>query len=218
MNAIVFGATGMVGIETLSQCLKEESIVSVTSISRKTTGLHHSKLKEIIHTEYTDYSSLDAEICNADVCYFCIGVYQNKVPKQRFWVITVDYLRALVSKFEEINPNIVFCLFSAQGADPSERSPILFAKAKGRAERILFESRLSKVYAFRAGFINPVQKEAFSGVLLSFYQFIYRIFPFIGIGADELGRVMVDVGINGNQLRIFENRDLRLHAHQLANQ
>jgi uncharacterized protein YbjT (DUF2867 family) len=216
MNALIFGATGMVGCETLSGCLDSDGITSITSIVRKPSGVSHAKLTEVIHTDYKDYSSLTAGLSDADICFFCIGVYQNKVSKDKFWEITVGYLSQLILKLEELNPDITFCLFSAQGADPRERSPILFARAKGRAERILFESKLKKSYAFRPGFINPEQKEAFSGFSLSVFRIIYKIFPFLGIDACDLGKVMVDVSIKGNELEIFENRDLRLYAKNLS--
>lgn len=207
----------MVGIETLTACLDCENITSVSSVVRRPTGVNHQKLREIIHSDYQDYSGLGTELSDADVCYFCIGVYQNKVSKEKFWEITVDYLTALIARLEELNPDIVFCLFSAQGADQKERSPMLFAKAKGRAERLLFESKLNKAYAFRPGFINPVQREAFSGVSLSIFKFIYRVLPFLGIDADDLGKVMVEVGVNGSSKTIFENRDLRSFAQKFKN-
>ena len=58
----------------------------------------------------------------------------------------MDYLEAAVRAFERANKDVRFCLFSAQGASTSEKSPIRFARAKGRAENILFASSLSERY------------------------------------------------------------------------
>lgn len=209
MNAIIFGATGMVGYESLVCCLSEKRISSVVSVGRRSVGIDDPKLKEVIHSDFTDYSGIRDEIAKADVCYYCIGVYQGKVPKDQFWEITVDYLQALIASFEELNPGVIFCLFSAQGADQAERRPILFAKAKGRAERILFESKIGESYAFRPGFINPVRKDKTSGVALWFFRALYKLLPMVGVDADRLAKVMVRVGIEKNALRVFENRDLR---------
>ncbi len=209
MKAIIFGASGMVGTEVLSECLSNDYITTVVSVVRKASGIEHPKLTEIEHLDYTDYSALSMDLMDADVCYFCIGVYQNRVSKEMLWEITVDYVAALILKFEDLNLKVRFCLFSAQGADPRERTPMLFAKAKGRAERILFESKIGDSYAFRAGFINPVKKSGISGLALFFFRIVYKILPSVGINADDLGKTMVEVGIRGHEMKIFENRDLR---------
>lgn len=216
MKALIFGATGMVGHETLLACLKQDAVTSVISVSRRPVGLAHTKLKEVLHSDFLDYSNLQAELADSNICFFCIGVYQNKVPKDKFWEITVDYLAVLIAELEKVNSSIVFCLFSAQGADPGERSPFLFAKAKGRAERLLFESNLKNAYAFRPGFINPIHKKALSGMSQTVFQWIYRLLPFLGINADDLGNVMLAVGIEGNKKRVLENREIRLLAEELS--
>jgi hypothetical protein len=50
----------------------------------------------------------------------------------------------LVGVFEQLNKNVRFCLFSAQGASPSEKSFIRFANTKGRAENTLLISNLTE--------------------------------------------------------------------------
>jgi len=38
---------------------------------------------------------------------------------------------------------------------------------------------------------------------------IYNLFPSLGIGAPELAKVMIHIGLNGSEMSVFENRDLR---------
>jgi uncharacterized protein YbjT (DUF2867 family) len=209
MKVLILGATGMVGGEVLEQCLSNDKIQSVLTVCRRKSGTEHSKLKEVEHDNFLDYSILETEMKDVDVCFFCLGVYQAKVSKAQFWEITVDYLAALVRSFELTNKTIRFCLFSAQGASTSERSLIRFAKAKGRAENILLASELAVKYIFRPGFIMPGPQSKNATLSAKLFEPVYRLFPTIGIDAPELARVMIDVGLNTHELTLFENRDLR---------
>jgi dihydrodipicolinate reductase len=51
INAIVTGATGMVGEGVLHEILQHHGVESVLVINRKPCGASHLKLKEIIHTD-----------------------------------------------------------------------------------------------------------------------------------------------------------------------
>jgi uncharacterized protein YbjT (DUF2867 family) len=205
MNVLILGATGMVGAEVLNYCLRTEKITHALVIGRRSTGKTHAKLKEIEHENFLDFSVLKNELENVDVLYYCLGVYQNKVSKEEFWKITVDYQDALI---KELRSDITFCLFGAQGADQKERSPFLFAKAKGRAERILIESNLARKYIFRPGFINP-DNGFRNDIWVKLFQPLYTLFPFIGVDASHLGKVIAQVGIAGHDKTILENKDLR---------
>jgi len=209
MKILVFGASGMVGTEVLHQLLDDERFETVFSINRSTINIDSPKLQQIIHDDFMNYHKLEGYFVESDMCIYCLGVYQNKVSKQDFWKITVDYLASLVSSLEKVNPAITFCLFSAQGASPDEKSIFRFGNAKGRAEKRLTKSMLKEQYIFRPGWINPGRKSAFSGVALMIYQFIYKMFPALGIDAFDLAKVMIHTGVVGSSTRVFENKDLK---------
>ncbi|MGH7460907.1 MAG: NAD-dependent epimerase/dehydratase family protein, partial [Longimicrobiales bacterium] len=194
MNALIFGASGMVGIEVLDHCLNHPRISKVVSIVRKPVGVQHAKLREVVHDNYLDYSALEGELRQSDVCFFCIGVYQNAVPRDKFWEITCDYVDRLIRAYERVKTDVTFCLFGASGADPTERTPIMFAKAKGRAERLLLESKLARKYIFRPGYIHPGRRKPQSQFSTWYMPPIYRLVPWVGIDAADLGKVMVNVG------------------------
>lgn len=46
MKVILTGATGMVGEGVLLECLDNQEVTEVLSVSRRPTGISHSKLKE----------------------------------------------------------------------------------------------------------------------------------------------------------------------------
>ena len=201
----------MVGSEVLQRCLAHPRVDAVLTTGRTTTGVQHAKIREVAHADFHDFAGLEPEFSWANVCIYCVGVYQAQVSKDRFWEITVDYLQALIAALEQSNGDLRFCLFSAQGASTSERSPMRFAAAKGRAENILMASALAEKYAFRPGFILPAGERKNDSLTYRLFEWAYRLFPRVGVDATKLARVMVDVGLNGHDRIIFENGDLRAY-------
>jgi len=205
----IFGATGMVGSEVLDICLRSAEIEKVISVGRRQTGVVHAKLVEIEHEDFLDFHSIENSLCGLHACLYCLGVYQAQVSKEKFWEITVDYLDALIRSLERSNPEIRFCLFSAQGASTSERSFMRFAKAKGRAENLLLGSKLAEKFILRPGYISPGPNHLNTTISAKIFEPVYRLFPAIGVDAEILAKAIVDVGIQGHERTILENRDLR---------
>ena len=209
MKALLFGATGMVGGEVLRLMLDDNRISSVVSVGRRTSGIAHDRLTEIKHDNYADYAAVANEFSGAQLCIYCIGVYQNDVSAEAFWEITCGYQDALVSVLEQVAPESTFCLFSAQGANPDESSWFRFANAKGRAERHLLASRLRRKFVFRPGYIHPSRDVPGKKASYSYMGPVFRFVPSIGITAKELAYVMLRVGIEGGDQDVYENNEMR---------
>lgn len=208
MKVLILGASGMVGSEVLKFCIENEEISRIITIERRVNSIKHPKLQCILHKDFLDFSHLRETFKGIDICYYCLGVYQNKVSKKEFWEITVDYFSALLKEIKSVNKSVVFCLFSAQGASLKERSLFRFGNAKGRAEALLLRSELKKKYIFRPGYINPNSKENKTCVSRIF-QGIYKLFPFIGIDVCDLAKVMVVLSLKGHNKCILENSEIR---------
>ena len=58
-HVAIVGATGMVGIEVLHECINHRQIQNIVSVGRHTTGIKNHKLKEVEHYDFLDYSSLE---------------------------------------------------------------------------------------------------------------------------------------------------------------
>ena len=212
MNLLLFGATGMVGTEALHAALDELRVTRVVAVVRRPTGVRHAKLLEVQHTDFTDFEPLRPHLQAADACLYCLGVYQGAVSTAEFWVVTCEYLAALIASLERTRPQIRFCLFSAQGADPTERRPILFAKAKGRAERQLTQSALKDHHIFRPGYIHPGRIASRTRIPAWLVSPLFRLVPAIGVEAVALARVMLQVAIAGGERRVYSNADIRRAA------
>ena len=213
-RALITGATGMVGSFALQYLLDNELVKEVVSIVRKPGNVSHKKLKEIIHPDFSNFSELSIELAGIDICIYCIGAYTNAVGKQRYLEITCDYQKALTDVLEKTSPDLTFALFSAAGADTSETSRAVFAKAKGMAENQLNRTVFSKKYIFRPGFIKPTGKKRPSTldykILQPLYNLVGRLVPSVGIKDYELAKVMVDVSLNNSQpSQVFENYEMK---------
>ncbi len=56
MKVILFGATGMVGQCVLTECLISPIIEEILIVGRRSCGVASTKIKELIHDNFLDYS------------------------------------------------------------------------------------------------------------------------------------------------------------------
>src|SRR6476660_4739920 len=213
---VIVGATGMVGGYALRFALDNSAVKSVTSIGRKRLGISHPKLKEVLHQNFADCSNLADTLSGQDAAIFCLGAYTGSVPDAELRRITVDYTIEFARVLRDSSPNAAFSFLSGNGADPTGRSRIAFARYKGEAEKALLASGFPRVCIFRPAYIYPVEprKEPnFSYRLLRGIYPVFRVlFPNLVIRADDLARAMVEAAVRGTEQRgglTLENRDIR---------
>lgn len=213
---VIVGATGMVGGYALRYALEHPKTENVTVIGRKKIGLSHPKLKEVLHQDFADCSSLVDVLSNQDAIVFCLGAYTGVVSIDELRRITVDYTIEFARVLDISSPNAAFAFLSGMGADPTGQSRVSFARYKGEAENALIAAKFPHVYIFRPAYIYPVElrKEPnFSYRLLRRIYPVFRmLFPNLVIRADDLAHAMVDAAVQGtgeSQVQIFENRDIR---------
>jgi len=136
--------------------------------------------------------------------------------------ITVDYTVEFSRVLRATSPNSAFSFLSGNGADPTGRSRIPFARYKGEAEKALLAAGFSHVYIFRPAYIYPVEprKEPnFSYRLLRRIYPVFRVlFPNQLIRADDLARAMVDVTVHKtaeSESKVLEKHDIRAMSIRL---
>jgi uncharacterized protein YbjT (DUF2867 family) len=215
-HLVLVGATGMVGGYALRYALEHPAVERVTAIGRRTLGISHPKLNEILHPNFGDCSALAEPLSHQDAAIFCLGAYTGAVPDAEFRTITVDYTVEFARVFHTSSPNADFAFLSGQGADPTGNSRIAFARYKGEAENALLATGFHGVYIFRPAYIYPVKPRTEPNLgyrlLRTIYPVFRTLFPSQVIRADDLARVMVDVAIRGTKERtaqVFENNDIR---------
>lgn len=202
----------MVGGLIQKICLEDTVVEQVISLVRKPSGNPNAKLKEVMMTDFMDYSHLGKDLEGVDAGFFCIGVYTGQVPDDKFKEITVDYAVAFGKALEENSPQVTLCLLSGSGADRTEKSNVSFAKYKGMAENQLVALKLGGFYTFRPGYIYPVTPRNEPNLMYRVSKWMYPVIKLFGrnasIKSTELAQSMVNVGQAGAPKEVLENTDI----------
>jgi uncharacterized protein YbjT (DUF2867 family) len=216
---VIVGATGMVGGYALRYALDHPGIGRVTAIGRRMLSLSHPQLTQVQHPDFADCSALAETLSGQDAAIFCLGTYTGAVSDAELRKTTVDYTVEFARVLHGSSPGATFSFLSGNGADPTERSRIAFARYKGEAENALLAARFPRVYIFRPAYIYPVEPRKEPNFSYRLLRAIYPLFrvllPNQVIPADDLARAMVDVAVRETQESgglVFENRDLRAMA------
>ena len=216
MSLTIVGASGMVGGYALRYALEDPAVTRVTSIGRKQLGIAHPKLKEVVHPDFSDCSTLAEALSGQDAVVFCLGTYTGVVSDAELRTITVDYTVEFARVLRASSPDAAFSFLSGSGADPTGQSRMVFARSKGEAEKALLAAGFPHTYLFRPAYIYPVQprnEPNFSYRLLrAVYPAFRLLFPNQVIRTDDLARVMVDAALRGTGDHagpVFENRDIQ---------
>ena len=216
MKVLIFGATGMVGQGVLRECLLASDVDLVVTIGRSATGQQNPKLREIIHPDLFDYSSIENQLSGFDACFFCLGVSSFRMKEADYARITYSLTMAAAETLAHRNPQMTFIYVSGVGTDSSEHGRTRWARVKGRTENSL--SRLFKAaYMFRPGFI-----EARNGIRsrTTMYRVLYALgrplfpllrwaFPNQVLTTEDIGRAMLNAVRLGYPKRVLEPPDIR---------
>lgn len=211
MRVLLTGGSGMIGDLIVKHCLNSIEITEIKSLVRKPSGTRHSKLKEFVIENFEDYSKHVDLFKDVDIAFFCLGVYTGQVPDDLFKVITVNYAVQFAKALKQVSPNATMCLLSGSGADRTEKSRTSFAKYKGMAENQISALNM-KFYTFRPAYIYPVvpRQEPNTGYRIS--RLLYPIIKIFGkslsIKSTELALAIFNVGFNGAENEILENREI----------
>jgi uncharacterized protein YbjT (DUF2867 family) len=218
---VIIGATGMVGGYAVRYALDNQAVGRVAVIGRRNLGIFHPKLDQIVHPDFADCSALADTLCGQDAAIFCLGTYTGSVSDAELRAITVDYTIEFARVLHGSSPGAAFSFLSGNGADPTGRSRMAFARYKGEAENALLAGGFPRVYIFRPAYIYPVQPRNEPNFSYRFLRAIYPVFrvlfPNQVVRADQLARSMVDVVVNkaeGPASVVLENRDIRALAGQ----
>ena len=215
-HLVIVGATGMVGGYGLRYALDHAAVGSVTSVGRRKLGISHPKLQELLHKNFADCSALADALSGQDAAVYCLGTYTGSVSDAELRAITADYTIEFARVLNSSSSNAAFSFLSGNGADPTGRSRLAFARYKGQAEKALLAAGFPRVYLFRPAYIYPVEprkEPTFSyRMLRAVYPVFQVLFPNQAIRADDLARAMVDVVLRQTEEReslVFVNRDIR---------
>jgi hypothetical protein len=212
INAIITGATGMVGEGVLHECLLHPQVGSVLVINRKPCGVVHPKLKEIIHNDFFDLSSIEDQLAGYNACFFCLGVSSIGMKEPEYFKLTYSLTMHVAETLSKLNPEMIFCYISGKSTDSTEKGRMMWARVKGKTENDLFKLPFKEAYAFRPGYMHPTK--GLKNTLKS-YKYIIWMYPFFRVvfprsvsTLKELGLAMINTAIYGYDKKILEVKDI----------
>jgi uncharacterized protein YbjT (DUF2867 family) len=212
IKAIIFGATGMVGEGVLLQVLDHPDVDSVLVIGRKSCSRKHPKLKEVIHNDFYNYSTIEEHFKGYNACFFCLGVSSVGMNEKDYYHVTYDLTMQAASALSKLNPDMTFCYVSGAGTDSSEKGRLKWARVKGKTENHLMTLPFKAVYLFRPGFMKPVNGQKNIKSIFKVVTFIYpaikMLFPNSGCKLEDLGTAMIMSAKVGYSKNILDNIDI----------
>ena len=220
IKAIITGSTGMVGEGVLLECLQHPAVESLLVINRRPCGITHPRLKEIIHTDFFDLSSIESSLTGYNACFFCAGVSSVGMKEPEYTRITYDLTMNFAQTLSKLNPDMTFCYVSGAGTDSSEKGRMMWARVKGKTENDLMKLRFKNVFAFRPAFMKAVKGQK---NLPKFYKYIqlpypvlHALFPQYFGTLSDVGLAMINCTLAGAEKKVLEARDIAEIAKRTA--
>ena len=214
-NVIITGTTGMIGKGVLLECLDHPEINKVLTIGRSKLDMEHPDLKQIVHKDFSDFSSIKHELTGFDALYMCMGISAAGLSEEKYTEITYTYTLALAKTLFVINPDITCIYVSGQGTKSSEKGA-MWARVKGKTENDLVAMGFKQAFMFRPGAIIPLR-----GIKsrTKAYQFMYDYFmwlvkfikflsPNSVVDTTQIGLAMINAMLIGYEKTILDPRDI----------
>lgn len=212
IKAIIFGATGMVGEGVLLEALKNPDVESVLVVGRRSCNTNHHKLKEVIHKNFFDYSTIEVHLKGYNACLFCLGVSSLGMSEKDYTRITYELTMGAAEILSKLNPGMTFCYISGTGTDSREKSRMMWARVKGKTENDLAKLPFKAVYSFRPGLMKPSKGQKNVKPIFKALGWFYPVWKFLSpknvCTLEDLGVAMIKASMTGYSKPILENLDI----------
>ncbi|KAK6201632.1 uncharacterized protein RJT21DRAFT_36566 [Scheffersomyces amazonensis] len=214
LKVIITGVTGMVGEGVLTAALKDESIKSILSVSRKSVGFTHPKLKELIVPDFLELKETQQDLQGFDACFYCVGISSNGLDEKTYTKITYDTSVHFAEVVGKLNPKLTFNYMSGAGANSSEKGRMMWTRVKGRTENKLKDMFPGRQYSFRPGLMKPFPNQTHLYGYNKYINILYPVFNLImtGVSLQNLGDAMIYTAVNGYSKTILEAADINKAA------
>ena len=210
-TALVIGATGLVGEETLKQLLKCADYNKVIALTRKPLSLKNAKFENPVvdFDKPEQYNSI-----KADDVFCAMGTTIGKAGSQAAFR-RVDYeIPLAVAEFALKNGAAKFILVSSMGANA--KSAIFYSRTKGELEQALAKLKYKALIIVRPSILLGDRKEQRTGEAIG--RFVAEKLSFLfagplakykGTPVDLLAGVMIKLANEDKTgVRIVENDEI----------
>lgn len=201
------------GSALLSLLLEDPEVSEVISVGRKSTGISHPKLREVLIRDLSELLQHSAEL-RADRYFCCLGTTIRVAGSQENFR-KVDY-QAVVdfAKIASAHGASTFVLVSSTGANA--RSPFFYPRVKGEVEEVVKKLDFARLRIFRPSFLMGERKELRRGerAVLQIFKGLRPVMPtsvqkVLFTEVPRLARRMLEESKSeGQDVRVFEPREI----------
>jgi len=218
-RVMIFGATGMLGKGVLRECLNDAEVEQVVTVGRKATGDVHEKIKEIEHSDLTNFNAIEEDMKNVDAVFWTVGITSLLADEAQYELVTKTFPIAAADVLNKHNPNMTFVLVTADGTDAN--GSLFWKRMKGDAENNILE-RDWNGYVFRPAVVQPIHDETSRTlayrigyvILKPFIPVFETFFPDYMTTTERMGRAFLHLARHGHDgpERIFNSRGMNALA------
>jgi hypothetical protein len=210
----------MVGQGVLRECLLAPDVTRVLSVVRSPSGQTHPKLRELVHENFHDFTTIAPDLFGYDACFFCLGATSIGKTEAEYTRITYDITVAAGDVVSRASPQVTFVFVSGANSDSSEKGPVMWARIKGKAENAVLALPVKASYVFRPGLIQPMHGIKSKtllyripyALLAPLVSWLKRQFPKYVTTTETIGRAMLTVARRGYPVRVLETVDINAAA------
>jgi len=194
-NALIAGATGLVGKSLMNQLLADDHYEKVVIIARKLIDITHPKLVQR-KIDFDSIESLTFDFQVDDV--FCALGTTIKTAGSQDAFYKVDYTYVVnLGNWCAANSVKRFLIVSAMGAN--SKSGIFYNRVKGEMETAVSQLAISQIQIFRPSLLmgNRTEKrrgEKFAQIMMGGLGFLFvgPLLKYKGIHADVVAKAMIN--------------------------
>lgn len=200
----------MVGEGVMHECLQHNDVEEVLVVGRRSCGYTHSKLKEIVHKDMYNLTSIENELKGYNACFFCLGMSSVGVKEPEFRRVTYELTMHFAQTLSILNNGMTFCYISGSGTNANGK--MMWQRVKGKTENDLMKLAFKQVYNFRPGIIKPTKGLKNT---LSLYKWMGWMLPVVNVIAPksvvslkQIGDAMINSVTKGYEKKILEVKDI----------
>lgn len=208
-NAIVIGATGLVGRELIRQLSQNEYCANITAVVRKRDN-EFNHLEKVQQFELEDFLLLnEQDVSGYTHAFSCLGTTMKQAgTKEKFY--NTDFV--INAHFAELLENMAahYILLSALGANP--KSPVFYNRVKGELEYYVKNLALTRTSIVRPSLLLGQRQEsrkledAAQKLYQRFSHLVPDSFKFKPVTAAQVAHTMVDAAqTQTEKFQIYDN-------------
>lgn len=178
-TAVIIGASGLIGNHLVEQMLHDEYFSMVRVLVRRSLGLKHPKLEQII-VDFDDTEKYADNFGIGDIIFCCVGTTQKKVEGDKIAYAKVDHDIPVNAAQIGINNKFKkFLVISSIGANPISNN--FYLRLKGKMEKDIKQFPFKSISIFRPSILLGKRNESRPGEKIG--QIFMQTFSFLLISS-----------------------------------